>query len=184
MTYIYTPDGKLLYQTHTHTRLTALCPGLPRWAGTRKVKPISVLLEQETVSGSGISWAICKSAPCSRQITTSVPHYSSFLRAGCPSCRPTNSVKALKTQVIVSNCILIHNGFKIQVICSLINVKKPLICWQCCSLFMRLLWFLVLLVVTDSICLGWVFYANLFLSLVLAINFCLWFTAVDWARCL
>ena len=26
--------------THTHARLTALCPGLPRWAGTRKVKPI------------------------------------------------------------------------------------------------------------------------------------------------
>ena len=24
---------------HTHTRLTALCPGLPGWAGTRKVKP-------------------------------------------------------------------------------------------------------------------------------------------------
>jgi len=24
------------------------------------------LLEQETVSGSGISWAVCKSAPCSR----------------------------------------------------------------------------------------------------------------------
>jgi len=39
--------------THTHTRLTALCPGLPRWAGTRKVKPIWILLEQETVSGSG-----------------------------------------------------------------------------------------------------------------------------------
>ena len=31
-----------------HTRLTALCPGLPRWAGTRKVKPIWILLEQET----------------------------------------------------------------------------------------------------------------------------------------
>ena len=26
--------------THTHTRLTALFPGLPGWAGTRKVKPI------------------------------------------------------------------------------------------------------------------------------------------------
>jgi len=25
---------------HTHTHLTALFPGLPRWAGTRKVKPI------------------------------------------------------------------------------------------------------------------------------------------------
>ena len=41
----------------THTRLTALFPGLPGWAGTRKVKPIWILLEQETVSGSGISWA-------------------------------------------------------------------------------------------------------------------------------
>ena len=42
--------------THTHTRLTALFPGLPVWAGTRKVKPIWILLKQETVSGSGISW--------------------------------------------------------------------------------------------------------------------------------
>jgi len=115
------------------------------------------------VSGSGISWAICKSAPRSRQITMPAPHHSvrihthihthpfngplsgttrvsqyqkgktnldftearysewqwhqqgrmqvctshqtdnnastsllSFLQAGCPSCRPTNSVKALK----------------------------------------------------------------------------------------
>ena len=85
---------------HTHTRLTALCPGLPGWAGTRKVKPIWILLEQETVSGSGISWAICKSASRSRQITTPAPYYSSFLQAGCPSCRPTNSVKALKAQSI------------------------------------------------------------------------------------
>ena len=82
--------------THTHTRLLALCPGLPGWAGTRKVKPIWILLKQETVSGSGISWAICKSAPRSRQIATPAPHRSSFVQAGCPSCRPTNSVKALK----------------------------------------------------------------------------------------
>ena len=47
--------------THTHTRLTALCLGLPKWAGTRKVKPICILLKQETVNGSGISWTICKS---------------------------------------------------------------------------------------------------------------------------
>ena len=64
---------------HTHTRLTALCPGLPRWASTRKVKPIWVLLKQETVSGSGISWAICKSAPRSRQITMPAPHRSIFI---------------------------------------------------------------------------------------------------------
>ena len=64
--------------THTHTRLTALCPGLPRWAGTRKVKPIWILLKQETVSGSGISWAICKSVPRSRQITMPAHHHSVF----------------------------------------------------------------------------------------------------------
>ena len=81
---------------HTHTRLTALFPGLPGWAGTRKEKPIWILLKQETVSGSGISWNICKSAPRSRQITMPAPHHSVFLQARCPSCRPTNNVKALK----------------------------------------------------------------------------------------
>ena len=44
-----------LIHTHTHTCLTALFPGLPRWAGTRKAKPIWILLKQETVSGSGIN---------------------------------------------------------------------------------------------------------------------------------
>jgi len=66
--------------THTHTRLTALCPGLPGWAGTRKVKPNWILLKEETVSGSGISWAICKSAPRSRQITMPATHCSVFYR--------------------------------------------------------------------------------------------------------
>ena len=84
-------------QVTTHTRLTALCSGLPGWAGTRKIKPIWILLKQETVSGSGISWAICKSASRSRQITKPAP-LRSVLQAGCPSCHPTNSVKALKAQ--------------------------------------------------------------------------------------
>jgi len=66
--------------THTHTLLTALFLGLHRWAGTRKVKPSWILLKQETVSGSGISWAICKSAPCCRQTTTPAPHHSVFYR--------------------------------------------------------------------------------------------------------
>ena len=78
--------------THTHTHLTALCPGLPGWAGTRKVKPIWILLKQETVSGSGIRWAICKSAPRSSQITTPVPHRSSFYRPDAlPAAQPTAS---------------------------------------------------------------------------------------------
>ena len=60
----------------------------------RRAVTIWISLKQETVSGSGISWAICKSAPCSRQTTMPAPHHSVFLQAGCPSCRPTNSVKS------------------------------------------------------------------------------------------
>ena len=56
---------------------------------------------------SGTTRAICKSAPHSRQMTMPVPHHSSFLQAGCPSCRPTNSVKALKTNQVYTNIILI-----------------------------------------------------------------------------
>jgi len=77
---------------HRHTRLTALCPGLPGWAGTRKVKPIWILLKQETVSGSGTSWVMCKSAPRSRQITTPAPHHSVFYRPDAlPAAQPTAS---------------------------------------------------------------------------------------------
>ena len=117
LTYKAMTDAVIL---HTHTRLMALFPGLPRWAGTRKVKPIWILLKQETVSGSGISWAICKSAPRSRQITTPEPHRSVFLQAGCPSCRPTNSVKALRPNLNVTEfkfnpfyvLLLLLNAFK------------------------------------------------------------------------
>jgi len=79
------------HQEHTHTHLTAFFPGLPRWAGTRKVKPIWILLKQETVGGSGISWAICKSASCSRQITSRAPHRSSFLQDALPATETTAS---------------------------------------------------------------------------------------------
>ena len=76
--------------TCTHAHFMTLCPGLPRWAGTRKVKPIWILLKQETVSASCISWAICKSAHCCRQITTTAPNHSSFYRLDAlPAIQPT-----------------------------------------------------------------------------------------------
>jgi len=50
------------------------------------------LLKQETVSGNGISWAMCKSAPRSRQITTPAPHHSVFYRPDAlPATQPTAS---------------------------------------------------------------------------------------------
>jgi len=67
--------------THTHVLwLSGFCLRLHGWAGTRKVKPIWILLKQMIVSGSGISLAICKSAPCPRQITMLTPHQSVFYR--------------------------------------------------------------------------------------------------------
>ena len=43
-----------------------------------KTKTSLDFLEQETVNGSGISWAICKSAPRPRETTTPVPQHSVF----------------------------------------------------------------------------------------------------------
>ena len=77
-----------LYSMHTHTHLTALFPGLPRWAGTRTVKPMWILLKQETVSRSGISWARCKSVSRSRQITMPAPHHSIFFTGRMPFLPP------------------------------------------------------------------------------------------------
>ena len=78
--------------THKHTRLTAIFPELPRWAGTRKAKPIWILLKQETVSGSGISWNIYKSALRSRQTSMPAPHNSVFYRPDAlPAAQPTAS---------------------------------------------------------------------------------------------
>ena len=89
---------------HTHERLTALFQGLPRWAGTRKVKPIWILLEQQTMSGSGISWAICKSALRSRQITMPASHCSVFYRPDAlPAAQRTASKHWRKKDIYQSS---------------------------------------------------------------------------------
>ena len=89
--------GIYLLQSHTHTHPfngpLSMTTRVSRYQNGKTVKPIRILLKQETVSGSGsgISWAICKSASRSRQPRQ---HPTTlFLQAGCPSCRPANSVK-------------------------------------------------------------------------------------------
>ena len=67
-------------------------PGDPvdSFVSTRKVKLIWILLKQETASGSGISWDICKCAPRSRQITMPASHHSVFYRPDAlPATQPT-----------------------------------------------------------------------------------------------
>jgi len=79
-------------QTHTHT-FNGPFSGTTWVSRYQKGKPIWILLKQETVSGSGNSWAICKSASRSRQITTPVPHHSSFFYRpdALPAAQPTVS---------------------------------------------------------------------------------------------
>ena len=101
----------------THTRIyRPFVRTIPGWAGTRKVKPIWILLKQETVSGSGISWAECKSAPCSRQKTTPAPYHSDFYRPDAlPAAQPTESKHWRQLSTILTKMVAIHNTqFKLK----------------------------------------------------------------------
>ena len=79
------PSVWLDTHTHTHAHLTAVCPGLRTWAGTRKVKPMQVCTSLQTDNH------------------TSTPQLS-FLQARYPSCHLTNSIKALKAQYDIMAC--------------------------------------------------------------------------------
>ena len=81
-----------LYTTHTHP-FNGPFPGLPGWAGTRKVKPIWILLKQETVGHMQVSILLQTDNHASTPPLV-------FLQDGCPSCRPANSAKALKANYI------------------------------------------------------------------------------------
>jgi len=72
----------------------ALFQGLSGWAGTRKVKPIWVLLKQELQWHQLGHMQVCTSLQTDNHTSTQ----PLFLQAGCPSCHPTNSVKALKAK--------------------------------------------------------------------------------------
>ena len=64
---------------NTHTQpLNGPFSGTTQVSRYQKGKSIWILLKQEIVSDSGISWAICKSAPSSRQTTAPAPHHSVF----------------------------------------------------------------------------------------------------------
>ena len=68
---------------------------------------VLVLLElrmMEVVSGNNWTYEMCKAA-----VKSSTPKNQQpvFLQAGCPSCRPANSVTALKVKRIICNSQLI-----------------------------------------------------------------------------
>ena len=73
----------------------ALCSGLSGWAGSRKAKPIWVYWSKR-------QWlAVAAAGPYANLHLAQTHNHAStpslsFLQARCPSCHPTNSVKALK----------------------------------------------------------------------------------------
>jgi len=93
-TYIHTYIHIYIH-TYIHTYIHLFngpFSGTTRVSRYQKGKTIWIILKQEAVSGSGISWAICKCAPCSRQITMPAPHHLVFYRLDAlPATQPTAS---------------------------------------------------------------------------------------------
>jgi len=81
------------------------------------------------MSGSGICWAICKSAPRFRQITSPAPHHSVFLQAGCSSCRSTNSVNAVTA---TESCFRVNNK-QVKTNCGMLAGIWLLLLWTDCG---------------------------------------------------
>ena len=80
---------------HTHTQTfycwSVICPGPPGSAGTRNVKPIWIYW-------SNRQWVAVASAGPYADLHLAPDRQP--CQARCPSCRPTNSVKALFTESI------------------------------------------------------------------------------------
>jgi len=89
-------NNQVQYITHTHTRLTAVCPWLPG----RRYRKSKTNLDFIEARDSKWQWhqlgymQVGTSLQADNHASTPM---LSFLQTGCPSCHPTNSVKALKT---------------------------------------------------------------------------------------
>ena len=85
--------------THTHTHTHPFNGPLSGTTWVSRYQKGKTNLDFTGARDSEWQWhqlGMRKSAPRSRQITMPAPHHSVFLQAGCSSCRPTNSVRALK----------------------------------------------------------------------------------------
>ena len=76
--------------------------GTTRVSRYQKGKTNLDLLAQEIVYGSGISWAICKSAPRPRPNNHAITPPLSFLQAGCPSATQPTASKHLLARIMTT----------------------------------------------------------------------------------
>jgi len=78
-----------------HNRFMALFPGPPGWADARR-ELLDFMLQGKINRGRHTSHLAGRHSIRTKQCPPPSPH---FLQAGCSSCRPTNSVKALKAKI-------------------------------------------------------------------------------------
>ena len=83
--------------TPHHNRFTALFLGLPGWAGARR-KLLDFMVQGKINRGRHTDHPAGCHSIRTNQCPPPSPH---FLQAGCPSCCPTNSVKALKANFTI-----------------------------------------------------------------------------------
>ena len=81
--------------TPHHIRFKALFLGPPGWAGARREKNLWALWCKGRLTEAD-TLTIWLGATPSGLTSAHLHHSPSFLQAGCPSCNPTNIVKALK----------------------------------------------------------------------------------------
>jgi len=82
-----------------HKRFTALFPGPPGWAGARR-ELLDFMVQGKNSRGRFTDHP----AGCHSRLTSAHLHHPPiFLETGCPSCCPTNSVKALRVHFVVGH---------------------------------------------------------------------------------
>ena len=101
--------------THARThapvlRASGLSPVLPRWADTRTNLDFTEARDSER---SGISWAICNSAPCSRKTTMPAPHHSLFYRPDALPTQPVASKWHLFLDIVYKSQCAVNSRCKI-----------------------------------------------------------------------
>jgi len=106
----------------------------------QKGKTIWILLKLEAVSGSGISCAVCKSAPRSRQITTPAPHHLVFYWPDAlPAAQPTVLKHwRQKLEIILMN--IKDNGLEIIAVSQLYGTSCVYYSRAQLSLFLTSVW--------------------------------------------
>ena len=101
--------GRNVAERHTHPRLTAIFPGLTRVSRYQKGK---TNLDFTEARDSEWQWHQLGNMQVCTLLQTD-NHASnlplSFLQAGCPSCRLTNSVKALKGSHVAESKLSNHH---------------------------------------------------------------------------